>query len=126
MADQELWDGLHRRLRPVRTVSEFGTEQDINVVERVYGPEDISTLYIVLKLLEQRDEVRIIEPAQGARLGVPELPAIPKLIASVSHLRANGLLEYKSESSEGRVTYGPRIREIAKQSGITLRERETA
>jgi hypothetical protein len=32
----------------------------------------------------------------------------------------------KHSSGEARVTYGPRTREIAKQWGITLRERETA
>ena len=70
--------------------------------------------------------IRIIEPAQAARLGIPELPVIPKLMASVSHLPANDLLAYKIESGEARVTYGPRIREIAKQWGVTPRERETA
>jgi hypothetical protein len=51
-----------------------------------------------------------VEPAQGARFGIPELPPISKLMASVSHLRANGLLAYKIESSEARGTYVPRIR----------------
>ena len=107
-------------------MSEFGTEREVNAVERVYEPEDISVLYVILKLLEERGEVKVIEPAQGARFGIPELPAIPKLMASASHLRANGLLAYKLESGEARVTCGARVREIAKHWGITLRERETA
>jgi hypothetical protein len=104
-------------------VSEFGTEQEVNAVERVYEPEDISALYVILKLLDERGEVKIIEPAQGARFGIPELPAIPKLMGSISHLRANGLLAYKSESGEARVTshpFSPRRCSSRYESGNTL------
>jgi hypothetical protein len=73
--------------------------------------------HVILKLLQERDQVKIIQPAQRARLGIRELPAIPKLMASVLHLCANGLLAYTIESGEAHVTYGRRTARSRSKGG---------
>jgi hypothetical protein len=71
------------------------------------SPGGNASLYLILKLLEERDEVTITDVGAGERLGDTELPRIANLIQHLSHLRANGLLTYRTKASTARVRYGP-------------------
>jgi hypothetical protein len=113
LADSELlFDGLKKKLHDTGN-GEF-------TADRLFEHEDIAVAYTLLHLLEERSEIVILNFSSFGSFPGGELPHIDKLPERLRHLRANGIFDLKIEGSTARVRYGPEIRRIAEQWGLSL------
>jgi hypothetical protein len=113
MADPEILDDMHHRLRETKDGYHAFRALDI---------EDVGVLCTILHLLSEQGSVRVkgLTAGSNVRFDDAELPRLRDLGAVLIHLRKNGWLDVRVESGDGLYSYGPKVRKIAKRWGIKL------
>jgi hypothetical protein len=116
-ADRDWFDDFKHKLRE-GVVDEYGKVHEGYAANRIFEPQDASTLFLVLAQLAEEATPEIALTEHGGFRAAPDLPAVP--VEAVVHLRRNGLLTCQQAAGGYVVGYGARLRELASRWGIAL------
>ena len=117
MAEDDLFDGLRRKLRPhALVVDEYGRQVPGAVADRIYDLDNIAALFVIVSLVGENGGREIHVGEHGVLSdGLPSLPT-----GSLAQLRRNGWLSVTQEGGGTRVGLGERCRAIAAKWNIDL------
>jgi hypothetical protein len=117
MSDPVLFDGLHLRVRPdVVVIDEYGRESKGGTACRIFTPENVATLHLLLTMIVAAGATEIVVDEHG-NLG-DGLPRIDR--STITALRRNGYLDTKAEGVDLKIGLGPRTRRIAAKWSIQV------
>jgi hypothetical protein len=114
MGEEDLFDGLRRKLRPdAVVVDEYGREVPGAVADRICDLDNVAALFVVVSWIAENGGHEIVVKEHGV---LPDgLPRLPK--GALAQLRCNAWIETAQVGSGTRVALGPRTREIAAKVG---------